>query len=75
MEFNIESEFGNAKSFNYVHIRIQQRNSRKVLTTIQGLPVNLDYNKVLRAFKKVTQFNSDSNRTDYVSNFVATVQL
>lgn len=26
------------QGYNYVHIRIQQRNGRKTLTTLQGLP-------------------------------------
>ena len=38
---------------NYVHLRIQQRNGRKTLTTIQGLPSDLDQKKLLKAFKKV----------------------
>ncbi|KAH8107126.1 translation initiation factor SUI1 [Cristinia sonorae] len=37
---------------NYIHIRIQQRNGRKVLTTLQGLPKEYDAKKILKAFKK-----------------------
>ncbi|PWN53461.1 eukaryotic translation initiation factor SUI1 [Violaceomyces palustris] len=37
---------------NYVHIRIQQRNGRKTLTTLQGLPKEYDNKKILKAFKK-----------------------
>ncbi|KAG1666164.1 hypothetical protein FOA52_011576 [Chlamydomonas sp. UWO 241] len=36
----------------YVHIRVQQRNGRKSLTTVQGLKEKYDYNKVLKALKK-----------------------
>ena len=36
----------------YVHIRIQQRNGRKTLTTLQGLPKEYDPKKLLKAFKK-----------------------
>lgn len=36
-----------------VHIRVQQRNGRKTLTTIQGLDEELDKKKVLKVFKKV----------------------
>ncbi|KAJ3312959.1 Eukaryotic translation initiation factor eIF-1 [Blyttiomyces sp. JEL0837] len=36
----------------YIHIRIQQRNGRKTLTTVQGLPSELDQKKILKAFKK-----------------------
>ncbi|KAK9469563.1 translation initiation factor SUI1 [Lipomyces arxii] len=37
---------------NYIHIRIQQRNGRKTLTTVQGLPVEYDPKRILRALKK-----------------------
>lgn len=37
---------------NYLHIRIQQRNGRKTLTTLQGLPKEYDPKKLLKAFKK-----------------------
>ncbi|PWN99058.1 eukaryotic translation initiation factor SUI1 [Tilletiopsis washingtonensis] len=35
-----------------IHIRIQQRNGRKTLTTLQGLPKEYDSKKLLKAFKK-----------------------
>ena len=37
-----------------VHIRIQQRNGRKTLTTIQGLSSDYDLKKIVRACKKVS---------------------
>lgn len=36
----------------YVHIRIQQRNGRKTLTTVQGLPKVFDQWKILKVIKK-----------------------
>lgn len=36
----------------YVHVRIQQRNGRKSLTTVQGLKKELSYNKILKDLKK-----------------------
>jgi len=36
----------------YIHIRIQQRNGRKTLTTVQGVPVQYDLRKIVRACKK-----------------------
>ncbi|GAB2210134.1 hypothetical protein Drorol1_Dr00015392 [Drosera rotundifolia] len=36
----------------YVHIRIQQRNGRKSLTTVQGLKKEFNYNKILKELKK-----------------------
>jgi len=35
-----------------VHIRIQQRNGRKTLTTVQGIADEFDKKKLVRAFKK-----------------------
>eukprot|EP00250_Pteridium_aquilinum_P011442 c20075_g1_i1 orf=886-1230(+) len=35
-----------------VHVRIQQRNGRKSLTTVQGLKKEVNYNKILKDFKK-----------------------
>ena len=37
---------------NYIHIRIQQRNGRKTLTTVQGLPQEYDLKKILKVLKK-----------------------
>ncbi|KAF2866080.1 translation initiation factor SUI1 [Massariosphaeria phaeospora] len=41
-----------AQSQNYIHIRIQQRNGRKTLTTVQGLPKKFDQKKILKVIKK-----------------------
>jgi translation initiation factor 1 len=41
----------------YVHIRIQQRNGRKSLTTVQGLAEDLDLKKILKALKKMFSTN------------------
>jgi hypothetical protein len=38
----------------YIHIRIQQRNGRKTLTTVQGIADDYDKKKLVKAFKKVT---------------------
>ncbi|KAH8392179.1 hypothetical protein KR215_002526 [Drosophila sulfurigaster] len=35
-----------------VHIRIQQRNGRKTLTTVQGLSADYDLKKIVRSCKK-----------------------
>ncbi|KAL9254328.1 translation factor SUI1 homolog 2-like protein [Drosera capensis] len=37
----------------YVHIRIQQRNGKKSLTTVQGLRKEYSYEKILKDLKKV----------------------
>lgn len=36
----------------YIHIRIQQRNGRKTLTTVQGIVDDYDKKKLVKAFKK-----------------------
>ena len=36
-----------------IHIRIQQRNGRKTLTTVQGIGHDYDKKKLVKAFKKV----------------------
>jgi len=36
-----------------IHIRVQQRNGRKCITTVQGLDAALDLKKVLKVIKKV----------------------
>ncbi|KAL2316754.1 hypothetical protein Fmac_030630 [Flemingia macrophylla] len=45
-----ESDGPGAKE--YVHIRIQQRNGKKSLTTVQGLRKEFSYEKILRDLKK-----------------------
>ncbi|KAJ4813258.1 Translation initiation factor SUI1 family protein [Rhynchospora pubera] len=49
-EANAEEAGAGAKE--YVHIRIQQRNGRKSLTTVQGLKKEFSYNKILKDLKK-----------------------
>lgn len=46
-----------AKGAQFVHLRIQQRNGRKSLTTVQGLATDLDLKKILRALKKTFSTN------------------
>nr|KJB62619.1 hypothetical protein B456_009G426400 [Gossypium raimondii] len=47
---NAEDSGAGAKE--YVHIRVQQRNGRKSLTTVQGLKKEFSYNKILKDLKK-----------------------
>jgi len=35
-----------------IHIRIQQRNGRKTLTTVEGIPAKFDLKKILKVIKK-----------------------
>jgi len=47
-----EDTSSKAKPQDYIHIRIQQRNGRKTLTTVQGLPVKFSRKKILTVVKK-----------------------
>ncbi|KAL6999290.1 hypothetical protein U1Q18_000452, partial [Sarracenia purpurea var. burkii] len=73
----------------YVHIRVQQRNGRKSLTTVQGLKKEFSYEKILKDLKKefccngtvvqdkelgkVIQLQGDQRKN--VSNFLVQVNL
>jgi translation initiation factor 1 len=48
---------GGNKDTTKVHIRVQQRNGRKCITTVQGLADDLDVQKITRALKKTFQCN------------------
>ena len=45
------------KSGDKVHVRVQQRNGRKCITTVAGLADDLDIKRILKAFKKNFQCN------------------
>jgi len=44
---------------NLVHIRVQQRNGRKCLTSIHGIADDLDLKKILKYLKKVYSTNGN----------------
>lgn len=46
----VDSDAPGAKE--YVHIRIQQRNGKKSLTTVQGLKKDYSYERILKDLKK-----------------------
>ena len=49
-DFDLGTKVGSAPSF--IDIRSQQRNGRKCLTTVQGIPRQFSLNKILRYLKK-----------------------
>ncbi|KAG2397308.1 Protein translation factor SUI1-like protein [Vigna angularis] len=49
-EANAEDSGAGTKE--YVHVRVQQRNGRKSLTTVQGLKKEYSYSKILKDLKK-----------------------
>ncbi|MCJ1260970.1 putative RNA-binding protein eif1AD [Lobaria immixta] len=61
------------QSQNYIHIRIQQRNGRKTLTTVQGLPKKFDQKKILKVIKK--KFGEFVTDQKYRSQIWKTVSL
>lgn len=36
----------------HIHIRLQQRNGRKTITTVQGIPQEYDLKRILKVLKK-----------------------
>ena len=51
-----------AKGRGKIHVRIQQRNGRKCITTIQGLEDDLDLKRICKAMKR--SFNCNGNIAD-----------
>ncbi|KAM0943796.1 putative SUI1 domain-containing protein [Dioscorea sansibarensis] len=51
-EANAENSGAGAGTKEYVHVRTQQRNGRKSLTTVQGLKKEFSYTKILKDLKK-----------------------
>ncbi|KAI9316971.1 translation initiation factor SUI1 [Dichotomocladium elegans] len=49
---DVEEDKTAKKATNDIHLRIQQRNGRKTITTLQGLPKQYDAKKILKVFKK-----------------------
>jgi len=49
------------KDTSKIHIRVQQRNGRKCITTVQGLADDLDMLKIAKALKKTFKCNGCIN--------------
>jgi translation initiation factor 1 len=47
-----------------IHLRIQQRNGRKCITTVQGLSESLDLKPILKTFKKSFSCNGSISKND-----------
>merc|ERR1711988_1303950 len=47
-----DDDLAGGTNSNLIHIRVQQRNGRKCITTVQGLDAQLDLKKILKAIKK-----------------------
>lgn len=46
-----------------VHIRVQQRNGRKNITTLQGLDEDLDIDLICKALRKILRCNGSISKT------------
>jgi translation initiation factor SUI1 len=57
-------EFGFPVLSTMVHIRMQQRNSRKCITTVEGLPEIHDLKKILKHAKKLLNCNGSISSDD-----------
>jgi translation initiation factor 1 len=53
-----------------VHVRVQQRNGRKSLTTVQGLADDLDIKRILKAFKKNFSCNGALVKDDELGEII-----
>ena len=47
-----------------IHIRVQQRNGRKCITTVQGIPESFDLKKILKYAKKAFSCNGSITEDD-----------
>ena len=56
--------FETEKKHNIVHIRIQQRNAKKTITTIEGLDSSIDLKKLVKYIKKIFNCNGCIYTTD-----------
>lgn len=61
-----DSSIGGGK----VHVRVQQRNGRKCLTTVQGLADDLDVKRILKAFKKNFSCNGAIVKDDELGEII-----
>lgn len=54
----------------YVHVRIQQRNGRKTLTTVQGVPEEYDLKRILKVLKKDFACNGNIVRDEEMGEVI-----
>ncbi|RZC50121.1 hypothetical protein C5167_018543 [Papaver somniferum] len=57
----------------YVHIRVQKRNGEKRLTTVEGLKKELNYENILKQFKK--EFGCNGNIVTQYKEVSRVIQL
>ena len=68
--FEDAGDKGAGNSEEKVHVRVQQRNGRKCITTVAGLADDLDVKRICKAFKKNFSCNGAVQRDDEVGEVI-----
>ena len=66
--------FGSSLAKNLYHIRVQQRNKRKCITTLAGLEEDLDLKRICRAMRNAFSCNG-SVKLDEENENIGIIQL
>ncbi len=57
-----------------IHVRIQQRNGKKSITTIEGLDDDLDLKRICKAMRKCFNCNGNVTQTKDEDNYIIQLQ-
>ncbi|KAL7579577.1 hypothetical protein ACA910_007945 [Epithemia clementina (nom. ined.)] len=68
--FDDAGDTGAGGSEEKVHVRVQQRNGRKCITTVAGLADDLDIKRICKAFKKNFSCNGAVQKDEEVGEVI-----
>ena len=51
------ADVADSQNIKKIHLRCQARNGRKCITTVEGIPEDLDFKRLLKTFKKTFSCN------------------
>lgn len=68
--FEDAGDKGGVSSEEKVHVRVQQRNGRKCITTVAGLADDLDVKRICKAFKKNFSCNGAVQKDEEVGEVI-----
>lgn len=68
--FEDAGDKGGVSSEDKVHVRVQQRNGRKCITTVAGLADDLDVKRICKAFKKNFSCNGAVQKDEEVGEVI-----
>ena len=68
--FEDAGDKGGVSSEEKVHVRVQQRNGRKCITTVAGLADDLDIKRICKAFKKNFSCNGAVQKDEEVGEVI-----